>query len=210
MKIQVTGETLERMKLMDLPDMPDKKVLVPQYNPSKFFLYQDPINGIFDKQVKDHFALNYKEFALKLGEAAKESVPYGYVYDLLSKLCDVLAYKVDLGVRLRKFYKEGNKQGLQSIIDVDVKTILTKIEIFRKAVRLQWNKENKQTGYDVLDGRLGYLSNRIETTQILIEEYLTGKIEKIEELEVEVLPFNGYDYEICWNWWMATVTTHNL
>lgn len=206
----VTGETLKRMKLLDLPNMPDNKVLLPQYNPSKFFLYQDVLAGIFDLQVKDNFAKNYGEHAKELKLAAKESAKFGYVYNLLANLCSVLEIKVDLGVRLRKAYREGNKKVLKQIATKDIPEILKRLPVFHKSVREQWFKENRSFGYDVLDGRIGYLRSRLETTQLTIKDYLADKLERIEELEKDILPYNGFDYEICWNSWTTTVTVHNI
>ena len=102
----VTEENLTDMLMMDLPDMPGKKALYPAYNPSKYFLFQDPMNGLFDYYVKKDYASNYLEYAKNLFALSKKSQHFGYVYDTLAKLCDALSMKVDLGVKLRKAYKE--------------------------------------------------------------------------------------------------------
>jgi len=206
----ITGNSLKDFELLDLPDMPNNECLCPSYNPSKYFFYQDPLNGIFDNQVKDNFASNYKDHALSLLEASYNSKDYGYVYKTLSTLCDILSIKVDLGVRLRKAYKENNKKVLKKILKKDIPYIVSKLDILNDLHKLQWDKENKTFGYDVLDGRYGYLKNRIITVKKTIEEYLKGKIKNIPELETEILPYNGHDYEISWNWWATTVTVNNL
>lgn len=206
----VEEETLERMMLLDLPDMPAKKALIPQYNPSKFFLYQDPLNGIFDGQVKDDFAKNYSEFSVKLDKASKESKNYSKLYRNLSILCSVLSIKVDLGVRLRKAYKAGDKATLKTIANKDIPLLIKLVDLLTESSRAQWMSENRSFGFDVIDGRMGYLKNRLETARLLVNQYIGKVIDKIEELETEILPFNGHDYEVCWNWWLQTVTVHCL
>jgi len=206
----ISGDSLSDFKLMDLPDMPAGKALLPMYNPSKYLLFQDPMNGIFDLQVKDGFVDNYKKYSSLLKAKAKTSKDFYYVYDVLASLCDALQIKVDLGVRLRKSYKDENKAELKRIAKKDIPELVNRLDVLNKKHFIQWNNENKPFGYDVVDGRIGYLKNRLITTKVVIEDYLSGKIDKIEELETEILPYNGHDYEVSWNWWMRTVTVHNI
>lgn len=206
----VTEESLDQMLLLDLPDMPNKELLLPQYNPSKYFLFQDPLLGLFDKQVKPNFAKNYAEFAGILAKASKNSKDFGYIYETLSCLCEVLSMKVDLGTRIRKAYKEKDKKALKVIANKEIPVLLVLLDKLNKTHREQWNKENKPYGFDVCDGRIGYLKNRLNTTSVVLEEYVSGKVERIPELEEEILPYNGHDYEVCWNWWLTTVTVQNL
>lgn len=206
----VAGENKERMLLLDLPNMPAKKVLAAPYNPDKFFFYQDPLSGIFDDQVKDDFASNYREFAKALENASKESEKYSYMYHNLALVCSVLELKVDLGVKLRKAYKNHDNKTLKFIKDKTIKELLKRIELFHSSLQKQWNLENKRFGFDVLDGRIGYLKQRLITTQAVINDYLKGNIEVIDELEKEILPYNGHDFEICWNHWITTVTVNGI
>ena len=208
--VAVCGDSLKDFLLMDLPDKPAGKFLCPQYNPHKYFLYQDPLNGIFDKQVKDEFVLNYKKYSPLLKEKAKTSKDFGYVYENLGLLCDCLEIKVDLGVKLRKFYKENKKQELKVLVNEDIPELIKRLDIFDKKIYEQWNKENKPFGFDVVDGRIGYVRNRLLTTIQVVNEYLNGSVDKIEELETEILPFNGHEDEISWNWWIQTCTVQDL
>lgn len=205
----ITGDELKDFLLMDIPDAPDGKILCAQYNPSKFFLYQDPLCGIFDKQVKPHFATTYKKNADILLKASERSRDYGYVYKNLSILCELLSYKVDLGVKLRAAYKTNDLSSLETIIK-DIPLMVDLVDKLNENSKYQWDKENKPFGFDVIDGRLGYLKNRLITTMKVVNKFLNKELDKIEELEVEVLPFNGHDYEISWNWWINTVTTNYL
>ena len=204
----ITGDTLKDFYLMDLPDEPGKKRLAPSYNPSKFFLYQDLLIGLFDNQVKEGFSKNYHEYAELLKAKAPQSRLFGYVYDCLSKLCDLLAYKVDLGVKMRKSYKEGNKKQLAEQV-LAIEETLKRLDIFHDAAEKQWMNECRPFGYENIDGRLGFLKNRLFSAKERINDYLSGKIDKIEELEKDILPFDGFDYEICWNSWIRNVSPSN-
>lgn len=204
----VTGLTLKEFMKLDLPDEPAKKRLWPGYNPSKYFLYQDLLLGLFDKQVKPDYANNYKEYAIALDELAKKSKRFGYMFDMLSKLCDLLSLKVDIGVRMRKAYKENNREELK-IISKDIDAIIKRLDAFHESVKNRWFLECRAFGFEVLDGRLGYLKNRVIFAKERIDEYLNGKIEKIEELEKDILPIDGCESEIEWNHWMRTVSPSN-
>ena len=206
--VAITGDTLKDFFLMDLPDEPGKKRLGPAYNPSKFLLYQDVLLGIFDTQVKEGFADNYREFAKLLKEKASSSRLFGYIYDCLYKLSDLLSYKADLGIKMRKSYKEGNKAELaKNVLVID--EILDKLELFRKSAEKQWMTECRVFGYENIDGRLGFLKNRLISAKQRVNDYLNGKIDKIDELEKDILPFDGFDFEICWNSWYRNVSTSN-
>lgn len=206
----VMGETLARIKLMDLPNQPANKCLLPQYNPCKYLFYQDVLSGIFDDQVKEGFNKNYEAHATTLEQAAKESEKYSYIYTTLSKLCSCLSIKAELGYQLRKAYKAGDKEMMDKIVNKDIPELLVRLEDFHETHRAQWYKENRSTGFDVIDGRMGYLTNRLKSARLMVNKYLKGEIDKVEELEATILPYNGFDYEICWNHWETTVTPHNL
>ena len=201
----ISNEELDDFLAMDLPDQILGKELTPYYNPSKYFLYQDLLLGIFDSQVKEGFAEKYAEFAVILQEKAKESSRYNYVYNTLANLCDVLSIKVDLGLKIRKAYKERNNDELKNCI-VKIDELLIRLERFNKSVEEQWMRECKAFGYEVLDGRLGFLKNRVLSAKNRIYDYLGGRIKNIEELEEEILPFDGRNDELSWNWWLRNVS----
>ena len=54
-------------------------------------------------------------------------------------------------------------------------------------------KERKTFGFEVQDIRIGGLLQRIKRCKRTLENYLDGKIDKIEELEQEILPPFGVE-----------------
>ena len=133
---------------------------------------------------------------------------FGYIYDCLFKLSDLLAYKVDLGVKIRKVYKAGDKRELaKEALNID--EVLKRLDAFHDSAFIQWSTECRMFGYENIDGRLGFLKNRLLSAKDRINKYLDGKIETIEELEKDILPFDGFDYEIQWNNWIRNVSPSN-
>lgn len=55
----------------------------------------------------------------------------------------------------------------------------------------RWLWENKPAGMDVLDLRLGGMRQRFLTAGERLADYLAGRIETIEELDAELLPFSA-------------------
>jgi len=205
----ITGDDLNLFMLMDTPDRPNKVTELPENNSSKYFLYQDPLCGMFDGMVRETYSQNYKDISKDLANASLKSYQFGYIYHTLSLLCDVLSNKVCLGIDLRKAYKENNRAKLKELSD-KITVLLEQLERLNEAHRQQWNLENKPFGFDVVDGRNGYLKNRLISARLLINQYLTGKINRIEELELEILPFNGHTENIGFNVWEDIVTPHYL
>lgn len=60
---------------------------------------------------------------------------------------------------------------------------------FYDASRIQWLKDNKGFGFEVLDVRIGGLISRMDTVEYVLEEYLAGRMEKIYELEEERIEY---------------------
>ena len=93
-----------------------------------------------------------------------------------------------MGVRLRKAYKSGDKSIIGRICaELDI-TIL-RIDEFYKNFRALWMRENKPFGFEVQDARFGGLKQRLTSCKERLEDYISGKIDRIEELEKEILPY---------------------
>ena len=129
--------------------------------------------------------------------------PFGYAFETLAALCELLSKKCDLGIRLYTSYQNKDKEALETIANVEIPEINGLLEVFTATFRRQWMKENKSFGFTSHSLRLGGLSARLSEVALRINEYLSGKVEKIEELETEALPphpsqngkyiqYNGY------------------
>jgi len=185
---EITGESYDAFIDLDLPNHvygEDEMVGSAAY--CKQRLYNDVFLGILDLSAPDADASLYPKYAEKLRGDAKESKSFSYLFESAAALCDALAIKFDLGARIRKAYLDGDKSTLKEIADGDFVDCIAKIRAFHKAFRTQWYAVNKTYGFEVQDTRLGGLILRMESCLERLVDYIDGKIDKIAELEEDVL-----------------------
>ena len=159
------GLTFEDFMALDLPNNIDTGLKFP--NPSKYMFFSDYFNGFLDSTVNSDGAKKYAEYAEKLHAIAKKSRKYAYIFDSEAKLCEVLAIKYDLGARTRAAYEKGDKEALRSLAENEYKEVAKRIRAFHAAFEKQWFADNKPTGFDVQDIRIGGLIQRTESVAVL-------------------------------------------
>lgn len=177
-------------------------------NPSKYMLYSDYFNDFLDYTVKEGAGKNYEKFAKALHATAKKSRKYGYVFDTAAKLCDVLAIKYELGLRTRRAYECGDKAELERLAKNEYVKVLKLIDVYGKAFEKQWFADNKPHGFDVQDHRIGALLRRTDACRRRILAYTGGKIDRIEELDEELLPFKRKEESVRLNNAVAYATVN--
>lgn len=154
----------------------------------KSTLYTDPFMGFLDKNVASHRAIPYEQYASDLKKAGKRAGQFAYLFESLSCLCNVLAIKMDLGVRTRRAYQLQSKKEILSLAK-EYGELISRLEKFHETFYALWERENKPHGWEIQDARLGGLMRRLETCKKRLKAYASGKIDKIEELEEEILPY---------------------
>lgn len=178
---------LDRPNFVDINDAPYYNV-----NPSKYLLYMDPLLSIFDNLINPNYDEFYKKTSTLLHNLAKRNLEYSYLFELESKLCKVLRYKATLSIKLKNAYDSKNIEMMKSCL-LDANKSLTSIKSFYKYYRECWKKENKMTGFEIQDNRLGGLISRLEYIKELLEKYISGECRYIEELEIKRKDYpNGY------------------
>ncbi len=215
---ELFGLTMEEALVLDKPNhiyqnlslenFADSKT----YNPCKYMLYNDCFLGWHDANATKDGAEKYKKYAEELKKYVKNE-KFGYVYDVLYKLCLVLSDKFDLGIKTRaayKAFKAGDRKELENLIAV-YEALPEKGEAFYLAFRKQWFYENKGCGFEVHDARIGGLILRIKDCTVRLKELLDEKIDIIDELELEILPpYNDpekFGTGECFNSYMRNYTT---
>ena len=158
---------------------------VPQ-NPSKSLLYSDVMLGNLDLAYQAQKPIPYNEYAKKLESAAQRVGEYNYIFMCLSKLCKALDIKVELGFNIRNAYKKGEKAYLKNYIP-DILKCKDAVKEFHKSFYYLWHKENKSFGWEVHDIRIGGVIQRLDTLYNIIIDYTEGRLEQIDEFEVELL-----------------------
>ncbi len=220
--LETVGEPWDKFMLLDLPNRvaeeridQENRVSMKPLNPSVYMLYSDYFAGNFDCYVQEGDGKIYAEYAKTLSNYAQAG-KYAYIFGALSKLCEVLELKYDLGLRTRKLYQAKDKKGLQKLVEYEYTLLPEKIERFLEAYLSLWEKENKTCGSEVEDIRLGGLIQRTKHCKKLLEKYIAENIE-IVELNEAILDYYGKELPntpiLCNRYgWCATnnVLTHEL
>ena len=193
---QTFGVSFEDFMLLDIPNYNsgNPEALWRECG-SKTLLYNDCFLGWKDNYIEQLDPIPYGKYAEELQTAGERVGEYKYIFETLSLLCSAVEYKATWGVRTRKAYQSGNKQELQTLTEVYAETA-KRVDAFRKKFREMWLTEYKGNGWEIQQYRLGGLYMRILDCRERLIEYLEGKIEKIEELEEEILPYgdNGLQH----------------
>ena len=158
-------------------------------NPTKFLLYQDPLVGLFDEDVKDlHMTEHYTALCELFTKHAQTSKTHAVLFAFYAKTAELLRYKAELGIRLHAAYQANDKAMLAHLVKTDIAAAQTAAAQLRELWRTLWFSTNKAFGFEVIDIRMGGIEARLQSTQYRIEQYLSGSIAEIEELACERLP----------------------
>lgn len=204
------GIPFDSFMQLDLLGTPNEDKVEP-FNLDKYMMYNDCFMGIFDSTVRPEDAATFAACSQKL--AALENEPaWGYLFRTMKTLCDVLAIKMDIGVKTRKAYLAQDKKALAALVE-EYGKLVEKLDIFYDAFRFQWETENKPHGFDVQDVRLGGLSRRVLHCKDRLQKYLDGTLNRIEELEEPVLNAKGNGPAeatgpVSYNEWKSTVSAN--
>ena len=193
-RMETVGISFDDMiSIEDINALPTRTQLgESEVNPNKYIFYENILTGKFSAHIPKNSEAHFAKEAARMRECAKRAGEYSYIYDSLSALCDVLALKAELGAELYRAYHANDRDTLSYIAGERIEAVKALVEEFRIAFRKQWMKENRSFGFDVMDIRIGGLYAQLETAQYLIVEYLDGRIDRIDELEAERLPY-GFD-----------------
>ncbi|MEG1996619.1 MAG: beta-N-acetylhexosaminidase [Oscillospiraceae bacterium] len=179
-------------------DLPDFVEGVPKYaseNPSKYLLFQDPLVGLFDKHSSLDFDEFYSNATKTLSDIAKKPSEYSYLFDTCAALCNVLALKASIGIKLKNAYDKNDKQELKRLAEYDLQEIITRTKTFKDCLEKSWFKQNKAFGFEVQDIRISAVIARATSAKKRVLSYTQGEIKVLEELEAERLFYDGRQEE---------------
>ena len=147
------------------------------------------------------FPVCYGEKGILEGAAVSGRDFSDEVLELYIHLADVLSVKAGMGNRLCAAYAAGDKAALKEIAEKEIPSCMEKIKEYKRCREEIWDSESKIFGYEVLDIRLGGLLSRMETAQRRLKNYLTGRLDKLPELEEARLPYrpvkDGEEHKLC-------------
>ncbi len=183
---ELTGIELESFLNIDIPGITfegeNKNKTV---NPDKYTLYNDCFLGIFDSIVNRGNTEIYRETSRRLSKL-EDNGEYGYIFKTARSLCDVLEVKNELGLNIRDAYRAGDKIRLGGLAG-ECRRAAELAEAFLENLRVQWYRENKPFGFEVQETRIGGLACRLRSCAVRLELYADGQMEKIDELEEDIL-----------------------
>lgn len=157
----------------------------------KPMLFNDPFMGIYDIHVPrdaDSVKARFRAHADEL-RALSDAPDFGYLFDAHAALCDVMAVKIDLGLRTRAAYESRDVQALRVLTD-DYKRTADLTEAFYEKFRALWLRERKANGLEVQAIRYGGLIRRLLDCRLRLLDLIEGRIDCIQELEEPIIP-NG-------------------
>lgn len=164
------------------------------YNPSRYMLWQNVMMGLFDANLRGlEVAAHYAELEREMAVFATRNGEYGFVFEVLKRLCSVLALKADAGVRITDAYLSGNKLDLTYMAEDVLPEIRRRVEALHAYHFERWHKVNKPFGWDIIDLRYGGLLMSLSTAIARISSYLAGNVDRLEELEEKRLPYQGQE-----------------
>ncbi|ULO06877.1 beta-N-acetylhexosaminidase [Paenibacillus sp. 19GGS1-52] len=164
------------------------------YNPSRYMLWQNVMMGLFDENLRGlDMAGHYTSLQEQMALYATRNGKYGFVFEVLERLCSVLALKADAGIRITDAYLSGNKQELEVIVRELLPEIRARVERLRSYHLERWHVVNKAFGWDIIDLRYGGLFMSLNTAIARISAYLAGTVDRLEELEEKRLLHQGQE-----------------
>lgn len=178
---KIVGVEFDDFMLLDLPNKPHEGVTYDKFNTKSFFyLYNDPLLGLFDKLLSENTGKDYARVAKLLENTNGQK--FDYIFKTASALCKVLSNKAELGKNIKQYYDESNKPALKEICDVTIPSIIRDLDWFCQVFEQAWANENKSFGFETQIQRIGGLIERLKTVSFRLSEYIDGKVSVIPEL----------------------------
>ncbi len=159
----------------------------PQRFLGKPLFWQDIMEGLYDthlfeKSMSGHYAA-CAAFQKEHINGGKWDTLYEFAY----KVFDYMATKTLIAENLVPAYNNGDKDTLKEIADLLLPALKEKTVAVHEAHKALWFEKLKALGWSNLDIRYGGMASRCDTAKFIIDRYLNGEDDKIEELEEERL-----------------------
>ena len=183
-------------------------------NASKYFLYNDLLQGTFDSVAQPSMIHEIQSVLPKISNNSIEKSDLSYYFKTVQSLIAVLELKLNLGNEIYHAYKHNDLQAFDKIVNQILPELIKRIETFYEAFKRQWHLENRNQGFEVQTIRLGGLKQRVIDVREQLLAYQKGEVTKIDELEEEHLDFHYFDdsaiERLNYNLWSHIVSTSKL
>jgi len=159
----------------------------------KPLFWQDVLEGLYDthlfaKKMSGHYAENAEKMKEYFGGR------WDYIYRFASAVFEYLSEKAYIAENLYPAYQEKNRVMLEKLSENNIPALIEKTKLVHNMHREIWHDKLKAFGWSNLDVRYAGVVSRCETAKLMIENYLAGKIDVIEQLEEVRLekPLSGF------------------
>ena len=144
--------------------------------------WQDILSGLYDYSLaKRPMSDHYKAAFAKYSEYSSDK--WAYLYDHVKCTLEYLALKTEIAEKLHPAYQSGDKKTLEYIAKELLPAFIKIADKAHEAHRVVWFRDNKSSNFASLDIKYGGVKARAKTAILLLESYLNGETDTIEELD---------------------------
>jgi hypothetical protein len=155
-------------------------------NVSKWLLWDDPLLGLMEPQIE---AYSLREHYVKLSESlesAAKSTSFSHRLLFPARMAKVLGLKCELRRKLVAAYSAQDRDCLTTLLKTDVRALRRAVDDLWKTHRAMWLATYKPFGFEVIEQRYGRIRTRLESLEMRLREYLSGKIASIPEFDAKL------------------------
>ena len=150
----------------------------------KKLMWQDIMVGLKDHQLFDvPMSQPYADLASKFHNYREQCGDLDLQFQFIESLFDMMSAKCAIAEQLKPRYEQNDRAYLKLAADQLLPDLAVKVENTRKLYRDMWLADNKPFGLEVIDVRYGGLIARIDSAIYRLNEYLEGRINRLEELD---------------------------
>ena len=155
----------------------------------KRFFWQDILIGLLDSRLYETpMDEHYNGLYERMQGFANKNTAWSDYFAYTAALCDILRLKCYISQELRPRYLSGDKEFLAECARTLLPDLLNRVRRAKSLHKKQWLKTYKPFGWEVLDIRYSGLAGRIEYATERLEDYISGSVSALEELDAVRLP----------------------
>ncbi len=165
-----------------------------KYSPSKFLMYQDVLEGLFDANIRGRgIEEHYRSLTERYRESLERNASFNDLMKFYYLTSRVLEIKAELGIHLTDAYLKKDRAALHEIRETVIPELCERVKELKSFHRDLWSDTYQVFGWDIMDLRYGGILSRLETASYRIGKYLAGDERALAELEEPRLPYNGVE-----------------
>lgn len=121
-------------------------------------------------------------------------------------LAEILSQKSELGVQIKVAYDAQDLSTLRQLCEEIIPHLTEKLWKLKELREDLWMTDAKPFGYELIDLRMGGVITRLESSRRRLLKYVEGRIDKLEELETERIPYFAEGKPAIENHWQRAVS----